>query len=101
MHSIRCATVLVNCVALLVFVPQALAQETPFDANKSVIPISKLKIYVGTGIGASAQFGTGFCLDLRCKYVGTNYHVAVGIGSALKIRGEKVNERYLDTGPAG
>ncbi len=95
----RHAAVVLSCASLLVFAPQALGQESPFDPNKSVIPISKLKIYVGTGIGASAQFGTAFCLDLRCKYVGTNYHVAVGIGLALKIRGEKVNERYLDTGP--
>jgi hypothetical protein len=95
----RRAAVLLSCASLLVFAPQVLGQESPFDPNKSVIPISKLKIYVGSGIGASAKFGTAFCLDLSCKYVATNYHVAVGIGPALKIKGEKVKESYLDTGP--
>src|SRR5579863_3976906 len=79
-------------VAALLCTSIALGQETPFDPNRTVVPISKLNI-------GSVNFGTGFCLNPNCSFIGTNYHVAVRTGSALKIRGEKVTERYLGSGP--
>lgn len=45
-----------------------------------------------------AEFGSGFCLDPDCQFIGTNYHVAAMVGRP-KIRGAKVVERYLATGP--
>src|SRR6204780_3395495 len=61
---------------------------------ESVGPISELSL----GIGIEVKFGTGFCLDLACRFIGTNYHVAM-IVRAHKIKGEKVIQRYLASGP--
>ncbi len=44
------------------------------DFNKTVIPITDLKFL---GLGMEAKFGTGFCLDRECRFIGTNYHVAM------------------------
>ena len=46
----------------------------------------------------NAGFGTGFCLDARCRFIVTNYHVAVAT-RVHKIKGEKIVQRYLATGP--
>jgi hypothetical protein len=59
------------------------------------MPIGKLTI----GAGVGEKFGTGFCLDRDCKFVGTNYHVALFLGSSLLIQGEQVTDRYLASGP--
>lgn len=65
------------------------------DLSETVLPITQLK---WIGLGAEAKFGTGFCLDPECRLIGTNYHVAM-TARPRKIRGEKVTQRYLATGP--
>src|ERR1041385_6875533 len=65
------------------------------DLRKTVLPISKLK---WAGLGVEGEFGTGFCLDPECRFFGTNYHVAM-MARPRKIKGEKVIQRYLATGP--
>src|SRR5208283_3994804 len=46
----------------------------PQDFNKTVVPITELK-FLGPAI--EGKFGTGFCLDPACRFIGTNYHVAM------------------------
>jgi len=65
------------------------------DLSHTVLPIAKLK---WIGLGAEGKFGTGFCVDRDCRYIGTNYHVAM-MGQLRKIKGDKVIHRYLATGP--
>src|SRR5208337_2477654 len=67
----------------------------PQDFNKTVVPITELK-FLGPAI--EGKFGTGFCLDPACRFIGTNYHVAM-MAQPRKIKGEKVIQRYLATGP--
>jgi hypothetical protein len=64
------------------------------DFSKTVLPITELKL----GLVIEGRFGTGFCLDPACRFIGTNYHVAK-IARPRKIEGEKVIQRYLATGP--
>jgi len=64
------------------------------EFNKTVVPITELK-FLGLGGG---KFGTGFCLDPECRFIGTNYHVAI-MAQPHKIKGQKVIHRYLATGP--
>jgi Trypsin-like peptidase domain len=68
----------------------------PEDFNKTVLPITELKLL---GLAVEGDFGTGFCLDSACRFIGTNYHVAV-MGQPRKIKGERVLQRYVATGPA-
>jgi hypothetical protein len=75
------------------------SQDNPFDPKQTVVPITTVKLDVGLGIGARLNFGTGFCLDVKCRYIGTNYHVAIGTGTSLKIKGERTTERYLYSSP--
>jgi len=63
-----------------------------------VLPITELKAGVGVGLRIEDRAGTGFCLDPACRFIGTNYHVAM-LAKPRKIGGETVFERYLDTGP--
>ena len=49
-------------------------------------------------IGESVLFGTGFCLDVPCRFIATNYHVAAKT-RVRKIKGQKLIQRYLATGP--
>jgi len=65
------------------------------DFDKTVVPITELKLL---GLGLEGKFGTGFCLDPECRFIGTNYHVAM-MARPRKIKGEKVIQRYLATGP--
>ncbi|MHB8501426.1 MAG: S1 family peptidase [Candidatus Acidiferrales bacterium] len=65
------------------------------DFNTTVLPISYLKFL---GLGVEGSFGTGFCLDPECRFIGTNYHVAV-LARPRKIKGQKVTHLYLATGP--
>lgn len=65
------------------------------DFNKIVVPITELKFL---DLEIQAKFGTGFCLDPECRFIGTNYHVAM-LAHPRKINGEKVIRRYLATGP--
>jgi hypothetical protein len=65
------------------------------DLNNTILPITQWKL---SGLGVEGKFGTGFCLDLECRLIGTNYHVAVVI-RPRKIKGDEVIQRYLATGP--
>lgn len=71
----------------------------PQDFSHIVFPITTLKIRsFGPAGKLEVGFGTGFCLDPGCQFVGTNYHVAL-LEHPRKIRGEKVIQKYLATGP--
>jgi hypothetical protein len=61
---------------------------------ETVVPIIELRI----GLGVEGRFGSGFCLDPLCRFIGTNYHVAK-MARVHKIGGEKVIRQYLATGP--
>jgi hypothetical protein len=73
--------------------PSAVVPAQDFD--KTVVPITELKLL---GLGIEGEFGTGFCLDPTCRFIGTNYHVAM-MARPRKIRGERVVQLYLATGP--
>jgi hypothetical protein len=78
------------------------------DFSEIVVPITSLKITPSLKVGMSgtldpnlrmeAKFGTGFCLDAACRFIATNYHVAV-TARADKIEREKIVQRYFATGP--
>lgn len=85
----------------------------PQEFSKTLIPISELKLevhakrrigrpslnpisYISADVGEGE--GTAFCLDQQCRFIGTNYHVAL-MGTPRKIKGEKVVQKYLATGP--
>jgi hypothetical protein len=72
----------------------AISTAPPHDFKETVIPITDVKI----GPNIQASFGTGFCIDPSCRFIGTNYHVAE-IAHPRRIKGERVVERYLATGP--
>ena len=65
------------------------------DFRMTVLPLTDLKFI---GIGVKGGFGTAFCLDQECRFIGTNYHVAL-FARPRKIKGQKVVQRYLATGP--
>lgn len=65
------------------------------DLSKTVFPITQVKLL---GPGAEVKLATGFCLSEDCRFVGTNYHVAMML-QLHKIKGDKVIHRYLATGP--
>lgn len=67
----------------------------PVDFGRTVVPITEFKLL---GLGIEGDFGTGFCLDPDCRFVGTNYHVAM-MARPRKINGQKVVHFYLATGP--
>jgi hypothetical protein len=90
---------ILSFVALLFCVTTVAGQDAPFDPSRTVLPITKVKIGFALGVTATTRFGTGFCLDVRCKFIGTNYHVAASTGSSLKIKGEKVRKSYLASSP--
>jgi hypothetical protein len=56
--------------------------------NETVVPITELRL----GLGIEGRFGTGFCLDPTCRFIGTNYHVAK-MARPHKIEGEKIAQR--------
>jgi hypothetical protein len=62
--------------------------------EQTVIPITVFR----AGVGVEGKFGTGFCLDPACQFIGTNYHVAMA-ARPHRIEGEKVVHRHLATGP--
>src|SRR5947199_7400785 len=53
---------------------------------------------LGPKLDVDANFGTGFCLDAACRFIATNYHVAMTT-RAGKVKREKIIQRYLATGP--
>jgi hypothetical protein len=68
--------------------------ETPaIDFASIVFPITTIKFY---GPAVAGWMGTGFCLDPECRFVGTNYHVAVEAKSK-RIGGQKIAQQYLAT----
>jgi hypothetical protein len=70
--------------------PSAIVPAQDFD--RTVVPITELKL-----LGMEGEFGTGCCLDPTCRFIATNYHVAM-MARPRKIRGEKVVQLYLATG---
>jgi hypothetical protein len=89
-------------------VPPSSSVEHTQDFVESVVPISSVKLTPSVKLGITgklgptlhldADFGTGFCLDAACRFIVTNYHVAV-TSRVHKIKGEKIIQRYLATGP--
>lgn len=65
------------------------------DLSKTVLPLTQLKLL---GPSAELKFATGFCLTEDCRFVGTNYHVAM-MAQIRKIKGDRVIHRYMATGP--
>ena len=53
------------------------------DFNKTVVPITKLQSY---GVLQTVKFGTGFCIDPDCRFIGTNYHVAKAMGKPRSLK---------------
>jgi len=78
------------------------------DFSEIVVPITSVKFTPSVKLGITgkpgpnldveAGFGTGFCLDSACRFIATNYHVAMGTRTH-KIKGEKIFRRFLATGP--
>lgn len=78
------------------------------DFSEIVVPITSLRITPSLKLGISgkpiptldldANFGTGFCLDAACRFIATNYHVAMTARPG-KIKREKIVQRYFATGP--
>jgi len=81
--------------------PSAKVERTQ-DFSEIVVPITSLKIGISgkldPNLRMEAKFGTGFCLDAACRFIATNYHVAV-TARADKIEREKIVQRYFATGP--
>jgi hypothetical protein len=65
------------------------------DFRMIVLPIVALK-FLGSGV--EGGFGTGYCLDQECRFIGTNYHTAM-VAHPRKIKGQKIVQVYLATGP--
>jgi hypothetical protein len=78
------------------------------DFSEIVVPIASWKITPSVKLGITGKpgptldlgisFGTGFCLDAECRFIATNYHVAMGT-RVRKIKREKIIKRYFATGP--
>lgn len=92
---------------------KAIPAVPPQEFGKTLIPISEFRLevqakrriprpslnpmsYIDAGVGE--REGTAFCLDQECRFIGTNYHVAL-MSTPRKIKGEKVVRKYLATGP--
>jgi len=73
------------------------AQE--FVPEHVVFPITDFKPDIKHLAPFSMKFGTGFCLDPDCRFVGTNYHVAKVMGKYVRIKGVFSAHRYLDSDP--
>ena len=73
------------------------AQE--FVPEKVVFPITDFKPDISRFSPLALKFGTGFCLDKDCRFVGTNYHVAKFMGKYVRIKGVFSAHLYLDSDP--
>lgn len=71
------------------------AQE--FVPEKAVFPITDFKPDVKHPFPLTLKFGSGFCLDQECQFVGTNYHVAKLMGKHVRIKGVFSTHLYLDS----
>src|SRR5713226_3466946 len=89
-------------------IPPSSTVEHTQDFSEIVVPITSVKITPSAKLGFSgklgpkldldANFATGFCLDAACRFIATNYHVAMTT-RAHKIKREKIIKRYFATGP--
>ena len=88
-------------------IPSSSTEHTQ-DFSEIVVPITSVKIIpsaklsisgkLGPKLDLDASFGTGFCLDAACRFIVTNYHVAMTTRPG-KIKREKIIQRYFATGP--
>jgi hypothetical protein len=88
-------------------IPPSSTVEHTQDFAEIVVPISSVKIIpsaklsisgkLGPKLDVGANFGTGFCLDAACRFIVTNYHVAMTT-RAHKIKREKIIQRFFATG---
>jgi hypothetical protein len=78
------------------YVSSTSSVERSQNFSKTVVPITKLQSY---GPFQTVRFGTGFCIDPDCRFIGTNYHVAKAMGKHFKVKGSPVVHRWLGTGP--
>lgn len=108
MSRLRVISQLILCSLLLteiVLVDSVLCAQ---DLSKTVLPITDFKFKLKKSSipslapkiapAVEEDFGTGFCIDPECRFIGTNYHVAA-FARPRKIKGEEVIQRYLATGP--
>ena len=89
-------------------IPPSSTIEHTQDFSEIVVPIASMRLApsaklsikgkLGPKLGLEAYFGTGFCLDAACRFIATNYHVAVTT-RVDKIKREKIIQRYFATGP--
>lgn len=93
LHCLRPSSILV----LFTLTLPVWAQE--FTPEQVIFPITDFKPDIKHLALFSMKFGTGFCLDQDCRFVGTNYHVAKVMGKRVRIRGVLSAHRYLDSGP--
>jgi hypothetical protein len=66
--------------------PSSTAEHTQ-DFSEIVVPITSMRLApsaklsikgkLGPKLDLDANYGTGFCLDAKCRFIATNYHVAV------------------------
>jgi hypothetical protein len=78
------------------------------DFSETVVPITSVRVAPSLKLGMSgklkpglnvdANFGTGFCLDAACRFIATNYHVAIATRPD-RIQKERVVQQYFATGP--
>ncbi len=93
LHAPRLGLILL----LFAFALPLCAQE--FVPERVVFPITDFKPDIQHLAAFSIKFGTGFCLDQECRFVGTNYHVAKLMGKYVRIKGVFSAHRYLDSEP--
>src|SRR2546422_5544949 len=89
-------------------IPPSSTVEHTQDFSEIVVPITSVKMTPSVKLGISgklgpkldidANFGAGFCLDATCRFVATNYHVAMTT-RAGKVKRKKITRRYFATGP--
>lgn len=82
---------------LFLFSLATMAPGQEFVPERSVFPITDFKPEIRILAPLSIKFGTGFCLDPECRFVGTNYHVAKLMGKYVRIKGVFSAQRYLDS----
>src|ERR1700676_607733 len=73
-----------------------------WDFSQTVVTIASLgpraTVRGLPSVGIETAEATGFCLDSICRFIVTNYHVAIH-ARPRKIRGQRVVQQYLATGP--
>jgi hypothetical protein len=93
----RSLVIVITVLMVLVLTSSLRAQE--FVPEEVVVPITDFKPDLRTFSPFTMRFGTGFCLDPACRFVGTNYHVAKIMGRYIRIKGVFSAHRYLGTDP--